>query len=178
MFFIPTILVHPADITKDGMLDIESIIRLQKGFYVYKKLLQEGVLQKNIYFVSSVQDKLKEGYPTQSQMMKKILTDWGFPVEQIIISNQSSSTLDDIRNSFQLIRINNLPEPIINVSSWYHIPRIRLIWFFLRKRFDYPELQYVSAGVNNYFWILLEPVKVLKLLYLRYKLRSYFAIKG
>ena len=154
------------------MLDDESLIRLRKGFSLYKKVKNNS--RGNIYFVSSVQDKLKEGYPSQSELIKKILIDLGVPSERIITSNKSSSTLDDIRNSFELIRIHNLPEPIINVSSWYHIPRIRLMWFLLRKQFGYPKLKYVSAGVANYFWILLEPVKVLKLLYLRRKLKDYF----
>ena len=156
------------------MLDKESLIRLQKGFYIYKRLLKKGVPQKEIYFVSSVQDRLREKYPTQSELIKRWFTALGIPKEQIIISNESSSTLDDIRNSFELIRIHNLPEPIINVSSWYHIPRIRLMWFFLLKRFNYPKLQYISARVDNHLWILLEPIKLLKLLYLRYKLKGYF----
>ena len=154
------------------MLDDESLIRLRKGFSVYKKL--KNNFRENTYFVSSVQDRLKESYPSQSELIKKILIDLDVPSEKIIISKKSSSTLEDIKNSFELIRIHNLPEPIINVSSWYHIPRIRLMWFFLRKRFNYPKVQYIFAGVANYFWILLEPVKVLKLLYLRYKLENYF----
>jgi len=166
VFFIPIILIHPAGITKDGMLDIESLIRLEKGFCVSEKLLQEGISREEIYFVSSVQDRLKEGYPTQSQMMKKILIDFGVSSEQIIISNQSSSTLDDIRNSFQLIKDYNLPEPIINVSSRYHIPRIRLIWYLFRRRFNHPKVQYVSVGAVNYSGIFLEPIKILRLLYL------------
>ena len=162
---IPTVLIHPADITDKGMLDYESLIRIRRGFSLYKET--KNNYRKNIYFVSSVQDKLRKDYPSQSELTKKTLTDLGVPPEKIITSNESSSTLDDIRNSFALARFYNLPEPIINVSSWYHIPRIRLMWFLLRKQFGYPKLKYVSAGVANYYWILLEPVKILKLLYLR-----------
>jgi len=154
------------------MLDDESLIRLRKGFSVYRKTKDN--IRKEIYFVSSVQDRLTEKYPTQSDLIKRWLIVLGVPEEQIITANQSSNTMDDIRNSFELIRVQNLPEPIINVSSWYHIPRIRLMWFFLRKQFNYPKLQYISAGVANYFWILLEPMKIIRLLYLRYKLKNSF----
>ena len=142
---MPTILVHPAGIDENGRLDEESMIRIFKGFFVYVELLKKGV---DAYFVSSVQDRFedKKECLSQSEEIKRNLILWGVPEKQIVISNRSSYTFKDICESFELIKNHKLPQPIINVSSWYHIPRIRLIWHLLRKEFNYPKVEYVSAG--------------------------------
>lgn len=167
---MPTILVFPAGFRGGKILDEESMIRLRKAFAVYQNLCK-NFLSEEIYFVSSVQDRLREDGLSQSEEMKKVLSAWGVPPEQIIISNESSDTLDDIKNSYRLIREHGLPEPVINVSSWYHIPRIWIIWN-MRKETRHTDLSYVFAGSSRHFFALEEFKKIKKFSkYFRYLLK-------
>lgn len=160
---MPTILVFPASYAKDGPLDYESILRIKKAFEVYQRLRHQ-TSPDDIFIVSSVQDRRIPNEPSQSEGIKDRLTRLGVPAKQIVISNESSTTLDDIRCSFELTKKRNLPQPIINVSSWYHIPRIWLIWKLLAKRMGYPKLNYVAAGSSNHLFVLEEPRKTWRLL--------------
>lgn len=174
---MPTILVYPGGFGKKQLLDAESLIRLRKAFAVYQHLCSHNVSSSQIYFVSSVQDRLHEKGLSQSEAIKDTLIRWGVAPRQIVICNQASSTLDDIRYSYQLVERHHLPYPIINVSSWYHIPRIWLIWKMMRKRMGYPRLQYVFAGSSNHYFVLEEPKKIWKLLK-RWKKRDIAIIKS
>lgn len=146
---MPTILVHPASFDLRGGLDEESYMRLRKGFQKRGQLIKEGFLAEEIYFVSSVRDRLVECLQSQSEMIERWLIIHGVNTGQIFISNESSNTLDDIRNSARLVRKNNLPEPVINVSSWYHIPRIWLMWLIFRKKLGLRAQFVMSRSVLN-----------------------------
>jgi hypothetical protein len=155
---VPTIFWHSAGATKEGKLDNESLIRLKKAFKVYTKLVRAGIPSTEIYFVSSV----NFGKPTLSEIMKTTLMEWGIG-DHIFTANSSAHTFEDISNSFKLIKEHNLPQPIINVSSWYHIPRIWLMWFLLRKEFGYPKLKFAAAAARHFPWILKEPGKTIRM---------------
>jgi hypothetical protein len=156
---LPTIFWHSSGLTKEGKFDKESVIRLERAFKVYVKLIRNKIPLSQMYFLSSV----GVGNPAMSELMKITLEEWGIR-ERIIISRQSTHTLADILNSFKLIKENNLPQPIINVSSWYHIPRIWLIWFLLRKKFGHPKLKFIASGATHFSWILKEPGKIIRTL--------------
>jgi len=159
--------VHPAGITNIGKLDTESLIRLKKAFRRWQKHVKKGVPSEKIFFVSSVKCRKNEYCKTSSEMMKETLVRWGVPGKQIIVSNDSNNTLDDILNSVWWIRKYNFPEPIENVSSWYHIPRIMLIYFIFRSRLGFPQTKFIFAGAANFSWIFKEPWKMLRMFHLR-----------
>lgn len=165
---MPTIFWHSSGLKKNGELDKESMIRLKKAFSVYTELIKGGIPQNQIYFISTI----SSGKPTLSELMKATLMEWGIK-EGIIAANLSTHTLADIRNSFGLIKERNLPQPIINVSSWYHIPRMRLMWFALRNKFGHPKLIFVASGATHYMWALKEPVKILRFLRQLKRLSDY-----
>lgn len=162
-----TILIHPAGIDREtGALDKESLMRVRKGFHEYQTYIKKGIF---VYFVSSVKDRLGEGYKSQSEMMRDTLVSWGVSKENIFVSNESDNTLDDINNSLKLVKVNNLPEYILNVSSWYHILRIALMWLVLRKRHSSFRVRFSCAGTNNYLWMILEPAKIIRFLFFQRK---------
>lgn len=161
---MPTILVHPAGFGARTVLDAESMMRVRKAFSVYQSMRNKGIKPGEIYFVSSVQDRLPEGGQSQSEAIKETLVGWGIVLEQVVTSNQSSTTLDDVRNCYSLIRNYQLPQPIVNVSSWYHIPRIWLIWKTMRKRTGRLKLKFAFAGSRKHRFVFQEPLKILRLL--------------
>jgi uncharacterized SAM-binding protein YcdF (DUF218 family) len=131
---LPTILWHPGAFTPDGELDGVTIARGKKAICLFVRFLKDFPV-KDIYFISSVGDKGREGR-SQSELMREWLIKQGVQPERIIISSESHNTWGDVRQSLGLVWIRNLPQPVYHVSNWNHIwPRIWLIAAFWGKKY-------------------------------------------
>jgi uncharacterized SAM-binding protein YcdF (DUF218 family) len=59
------------------------------------------------------------------------LTGSGWPEYHIIEPADSHNTLEETRSALAIVRMHQTEEVTV-VSSWYHVPRIWLIWRLLR----------------------------------------------
>lgn len=127
---MPTILVHPGAFNPQGEFNKTSIQRLKKGLRLYKKFLSKGVLSQDIFFISTVGDRGRGGL-SQSEMIKEWLVDKGVFPKNIITTDQSGNTWQDISISYRLIRELGLPRTVYHVSNINHVcPRIWMVSTF------------------------------------------------
>jgi uncharacterized SAM-binding protein YcdF (DUF218 family) len=129
---MPIILVHPGSFTQ-GELDNTSVNRLKKGLELYNRLLQKDNSSHDLFFISTIKDKGRDGL-SQSELMREWLLVKGVPEDRIITTNQSINTWQDVQFSYQLIDKLGLPRLVYHVSDINHIwPRIWLVAGFWGK---------------------------------------------
>lgn len=163
---MPTILVHPGAFTLEGELDRTTIERLERGLAVYDELLREGVPKEKIFFVSSVKDKRRDG-KSQSALMKEVIIEKRkVAEEQIVTSDESHTTWEDVVDSYRLVKTKNLPQPVINVSSCDHVwLRVWLIASFWGKRLGI-KVKFACSRRMRWKDTILEPVKLVRVFFL------------
>lgn len=118
---------RPADIgvifgtknKKDGSLSQSMLRRLNIGL----KLYQEGRIQK-ILLSGGMANK---GF-CESDLMQDFLISKGVRLGDIIIDNKSKNTKENVDNSLEIIKNNNYKRLII-ISQYYHISRIKLMYY-------------------------------------------------
>jgi uncharacterized SAM-binding protein YcdF (DUF218 family) len=80
-----------------------------------------------------------------------------FGNNRIILENRSTTTLENIKHTFDLIKKRKLDWfDIYIVSSWYHIPRIKL--FLKQEGIKIPKQNFIKSYTNIQFInVLIEP---------------------
>lgn len=89
------------------------------------------------------------------------LTDKLLKNYRIIWEDKSTDTESNVKNSLEVIGVRILHRyDIFIVSSWYHIPRIKLL--LKRKGVEIPEQNFIESYENiNIINILIEPLAFL-----------------
>jgi uncharacterized SAM-binding protein YcdF (DUF218 family) len=97
---------------------------------------------------------------SEADCMYNILTTRGIDKERLIIEDQSTNTYENIKNSYELIKKNNISENLAITTDSYHQLRARII---AHKQGIEGKIGAVNA--STYFWI-----------YPTYFVREWFAI--
>lgn len=85
---------------------------------------------------------------SEAVSMQNYLSEHGIASERIFIEDQSTSTIENIQYSVALIQNHGLQDdPIIAVSSFYHLPRIALLGSY----YQLPFSGFTGAYIGNPF---------------------------
>lgn len=77
----------------------------------------------------------KRGTTPHSNALKKYVLEWGIPNHRVIENPAGTDTVTDTIAILEAIKRKS--GPVIVVTSWYHIPRVWIIWTALRIFFDF-----------------------------------------
>lgn len=108
-----SIIVLGAQVKEDGTLSNQLLLRLTRALEAY--------MQKPSLIVTSgakgADEPIEEGVAMREWLLKS-----GINPEHIISETQSRSTIENIKNSYEIIKQHNKSRPVI-VTSDYHLPR-------------------------------------------------------
>ena len=97
--------------------------------------------------------------------MKKWLIDRGISEDRIYTEDRATSTVENIRYSLKVIEEKSLTGPLVGVSAYYHVPRIKLI----SERFgcdmrvagnQHTDIQGMTREFMAYIWLFLSQGKI------------------
>ncbi|QYN50839.1 MULTISPECIES: YdcF family protein [Apibacter] len=106
---------------KDGSMPMSLIRRLNIGL----KLYNEGQVQKLI-----VSGGLANKNFCEADLMQEYLLEHGVLLSDIILDNKALNTEENVENSLKIMKDNNYRKLII-ISQYYHISRIKLMYYKL-----------------------------------------------
>ena len=101
----------------------------------------------------------------EADAMKKWLIDRGISEDRIYTEDRATSTVENIRYSLKVIEEKSLTGPLVGVSAYYHVPRIKLI----SERFgcdmrvagnQHTDIQGMTREFMAYIWLFLSQGKI------------------
>lgn len=102
------------------------------------KLLQAGQIKKLI--ISSGNANFFTKKVKEADLLKNYLTKIGIADSLIIVENQSRNTVENVSNSFEIIKKLSANQQVLVITSAWHIPRAKSVFEkrFKSKVFFYP----------------------------------------
>lgn len=150
------ILLHAHEQNKDGSLNNQTADRCDKAINVFKK--------RNDAVIYITVSNEKSGKMIAFEM-KNYLIKIGISKESIKVFPEAFNTIGEIKVALKYMEGD---EKIISVSSFYHLPRIFIMWLLKGK------LVVVKASYRGIYLkdLMLEPLKMVYFLY-----NYFFAFK-
>ncbi len=116
--------------------------RIQKAISIYK----EGRTKYLILTGGTITDANTYGYKvSEAYMMKKIALENGIPEEAIYVEDQSSNTIENVKNIKKLLDSFGGISKLLLVSSKFHIKRC----MYLMRAYYKDNIKYILAASTN-----------------------------